>query len=303
MQTIIPPKKGAVLPTALASVLPLRLCRAIEKMSPEHVEEVRLHADRQTTLTCFGENLFTGIVLSSDEMQQILKNMCGGSLYAHAETISRGYLCMPDGIRVGVCGSAAIEDGRIIGVNTPSGLIVRIPHKITVNADPLMPYLRPTNTKGMLIYAPPGVGKTTLLRELARRASSPTLGLRTVVVDTREELFYALDEQNLTLDILRGYPKDTGIEIAVRSMGAELVVCDEIGGPKEAEAIRTAAGRGVPLIASTHAASLTEVLKSPIIEPLCRAGIFASLVGLSRRRRCFSYDIHLWEELSHREAR
>ncbi len=303
MQTIIPQRKGAVLPTALTATLPLRLCRAIESMAPEIVEELRLHADRQTTLTCLGENLFTGIVLSRDEIQEILKKMCGGSLYAHAGTICQGYLCMPDGIRVGVCGSAAMEDGRIIGVNALSGLIVRIPHRITVNADPVMPYLQAKSGKGLLIYAPPGVGKTTLLREIARRASSPSFGLRTVAVDTREELFYSLDERELALDILRGYPKEVGIEIAIRSMGAQLIVCDEIGSREDAQAILSAAGRGVPLVASAHAVSLEELLASRTIGPLCRAGIFSAFIGLERRRKCFFYKIHLWEELSPEDTR
>lgn len=297
MQTIIPQRRGAVLPRTLAKILPSRLCEAIERISPEIVEEIRLHSDRQTTLTCFGENLFTGIVLSRDEMQEILKKMCGGSLYAHVHTIAQGYLCLEDGIRVGVCGSAAIEDGRIIGVNAISGLTVRLPHRIEVNVDPIVPYLQGKSGKGILIYAPPGVGKTTLLRELARRAASPLCGLRTVVVDTREELFYSLDEEELTLDVLRGYPREVGIEIAVRSMGAQLILCDEIGGREDAQAILSAVGRGVSLVASAHAASVEDLPANAALGALCRTGVFSVLIGLSRRRRNFHYQIDEWEEL------
>ena len=106
--------------------------------------------------------------------------------------------------------------------------------------------------------------------------------MRTVVVDTREELGFTLDGKSLLLDVLIGYPRQIGIEIAVRSLGAQLIVCDEIGGPHDARAILSAANCGVPLIATAHASTAEELLRRPSIKLLHNAGVFGSYVGLAR---------------------
>lgn len=136
----------------------------------------------------------------------------------------------------------------------------------------------------MLIYAPPGIGKTTLLRTIAIEASSGVNALRTVVVDTREELGYTLDGERLMIDILIGYPRQVGIEIAVRSLGAQLIICDEIGGPQDARAILSASNCGVPLVASAHASSVEELLHRPSLKLLHSAEVFGCYVGILRDR-------------------
>lgn len=297
MQTIKISRPPPVLPAPLTRILPPHLCDAAERCGAERIEEIRLHSKRIATVSAGGRNYSTGIILSDSDMQNILQKMCGGSLYAFSQSICQGYLCMQDGIRVGVAGSAAIEDGRIIGVNSVSGLIIRIPQKTEVSAATVISHLRRANgLRGVLIYAPPGVGKTTLLRAVAKEAASPAVGLRTVAVDTREELCYTLDGCNLLLDILIGYPRQEGIEIAVRTLGAQLIVCDEIGDSRDAKAILSAAGCGVPLVASAHAASIEDLLARPAIHQLHTAHVFGTYIGLCREGSRFSYTCTTWEE-------
>ena len=112
------------------------------------------------------------------------------------------------------------------------------------------------------------------------------------VVDTRGELAYSLDGGALCLDILTGYPKHTGIAIAARTLGTQLIICDEIGNRAEADAICEAHNCGVPLIATAHAGNLYELLAKPGIALLHKSGCFGAYVGLSRKGEFgFDYDI------------
>lgn len=283
MQTVKNIRSLIRLPNILSQALPLSLIDAISKCGAPRAEELRLHQERFTTVTCNGKNYFTDAILSESELNEILKRMCQNSIYAYTDTIRQGYLSLDCGIRVGIAGTAALEHQKVIGVNHIRGLIIRIPHPPKVNVTELLHLLKEgKKLGGLLIYAPPGVGKTTLLRGLAMEISKGHDGWRTVVVDTRQELSAALDGTAQTLDVLSGYPRDVGIEIAVRSLGAELVICDEIGSPSDAEAILQAANCGVPIVASAHAASAEELLRRPSIQKLHQANVFRAYVGIQR---------------------
>lgn len=292
MQAVHSARRPVQVPDALRRAFPARLTEAVTRCGAPAIEEIRLHRDRYATVTCCGRSHQTYVALDGSEMEEILKRLCSGSLYAYGESIRHGFVSLKDGIRVGVCGSAATENGKIIGVNDVTGLILRIPHAIPVSVSPVLErFCATAGGGGILIYAPPGVGKTTLLRAVAAQLSSPVYGYRTVVVDTRGELCYALNGRDMSLDILSGYPKEIGIEIAVRSLGAEVIVCDELGSLADAHAVLAAAGCGVPLIASAHATHLEDLLLRPSMRLLHHAHAFGCYVGLSRAHAGgFSYQ-------------
>ena len=291
----------ALLPSTLRRLLPPRLTDAVRRCGAHRVEELRLHCYRFCTVTCDGKSYSTHIILTEEELNRLLLDLCGGSLYAYDGTMRQGYLTTANGIRVGICGKAALDHGEIVGVGEISSLILRIPHSVLCDtAEILRRLVTPRgNLKSLLIYAPPGVGKTTLLRSLARGLASPTMGFRTVVVDTREELEFSLEDPALSLDILRSYPRALGIEIAIRSLGAQAVLCDEIGNEQDAEAILLGTGSGVAILATAHANDPMELLSRPVIHRLHEAGAFALYAGLERKNGSdFTYSFHTREELS-----
>jgi hypothetical protein len=102
---------------------------------------------------------------------------------------------------------------------------------------------------------------------------------RVSIIDTRGELALSFDGSGATVDLLTGYPKSVGIEIAARTMNPELMVCDEIGDAEEARAIIGAQNCGVPLLASAHGADLGGLLRRTGIRELHIAGVFDSRDG------------------------
>ena len=256
------------------------------------VEEIRLRAGRLASVTVGGRNVMCGVALTPADLSAILTSMCGGSLYAYSQTIHQGYVSLPNGIRVGVVGRAVCEEGRVIGVCEISGLCIRLPHRHCAVGREICRLFRSLNSertapRGVLIYAPPGEGKTTLLRGIIAGLAGKDgdIPLRTVVVDTRGELGFETDGEGLCLDILRGYPRGRGVEIATRTLSAQVIVCDEIGDTDEALTLISSHHGGVPLIASAHGGSPEELLRRTGIRLLHEAHLFGAYVGIRRNGR------------------
>ena len=281
-------------PPTVLSALPYRLVEEIRRSwNGEKIEEIRLRRGRRASLTISGKNLILETALDSGEIDSALTGMCSGSLYAYSDTINRGFISLPGGIRVGVCGRANCERDKMIGVYEISSLVIRIPHKARMVGEPICRLLSEfSRTRGVLIYSPPGEGKTTLLRGVISRLASGEHPLRTAVVDTRGELTFSVGGEELCVDVLSGYPRALGIEIATRTLSAEVIVCDEIGDYTEAMALVSAHNCGVPLIASAHAGSVDELLRRTGIMLLHEANIFGAYVGIRRASAMdFHYDI------------
>ena len=185
----------------------------------------------------------------------------------------------------------------MVGIYDVDGLNIRLPSGILPVGKRICRLIRETG-RGVLIYAPPGEGKTTLLRSAVSYLSSEEGGMRVALVDSREELALGLDSPRLSLDVLTGYPRSLGIEIALRTMNPQLIVCDEIGEEEEAESILRAAGGGVPFLASTHGGALFEMLSRGSIQKLHRNGVFGTYAGIRRRagETEYAYTITKWED-------
>jgi stage III sporulation protein AA len=138
---------------------------------------------------------------------------------------------------------------------------------------------------GVIIYSLPGEGKTSALRALAGMISREGR-MRVAVVDERRE-FIIEDYRDTTVDILTGYSKAVGLEIALRTLSPEVVLIDEIGSLAEAEALIRVGRGGLPIIATSHAASREELVRKASIAPLFERGYFSTLVRLYKEGAAF----------------
>ena len=275
------------------SYLPIHLAEGIKRscaLVRGCISEIRLRRGGVLSLTANATNICTHIRCTEADIDYTVRALCGNSLYSHSETIKEGYICTDGGIRAGVCGRAVTEGSRIISVTDISSVSIRIPHRVPGASDEICRLIMKEGFRGMIIYSPPGVGKTTALREIAARMGSKPYNLRIAVIDTRFEICGGLSG-DLTIDALSGYPRAKGIESAVRTLSPQLIICDEIGSREDSEALRESFGSGIPCIVSAHAGSYGELSKKPYIKDILKMGAFSYAVGLERCHGAFSFTV------------
>ncbi len=143
--------------------------------------------------------------------------------------------------------------------------------------------------KSILLLGKPGVGKTTLLREMAR-VLADDLHKRVVVVDTSNEIAGDGDIPHPGIGRSRRMQVSTPLSQhavmieAVENHMPEVIVIDEIGTELEALAARTIAERGVQLIGTAHGNTLDNLMQNPTLSDLI-GGIQTVTLGDEEARR------------------
>ncbi len=275
----------------ILACLPERAKRAIasflSRVPENKITEVRLRANAPCSVTYDGKNVYlfggTQVILGEDEIRSAVARLCEESLHTYGESMKNGYITLGDGMRIGVCGRAVCDGEKILGLREVTSLSIRVPHIFKGVSDEVMPLIcGGERIQSALFYSPPGVGKTTIIRDIAMRLGGGTKKFRVCVVDTRSEIYIKGFFANSLCDFLDGYPKGVGIEIATRTFSPQAVICDEIGDSLEAQAMLSAQNSGVPLIATAHGADISSLMLRPNIKILHDAGVFRYYIGMRR---------------------
>lgn len=267
---------------AALELLPPYLRSAIYKtlrdrgIDPEKVTDIRLRRGGISYISVGRESHPLGLTLSSRQIDDVVYSLSAGSVYAHSETIRDGYI-NARGFRAGICGRAVLKNGTVEAVTEYSSVTLRIPHDVCgCAAEVYRLFCR--KRRGILLYSPPGVGKTTLLRDMMRLLDGD--GIQYAVIDTRGEL--SRGNYPASADVLLNYPKAEGIRLAVRSLSPEVILCDELAGDDDADAAKYAYASGVPIIATAHAGTLYELMGRQEMAELISSGAFPTRIGLLR---------------------
>ena len=241
-----------------------RLPKKIRLTEPfSSVAEIRIRVGRPAVcVNIFGDMSVCSEPFTAGETEEFFAEICRYSVHSFQEDIARGFVTLDGGHRVGICGTAVTENGRIAFIKDISGLNIRVAHQISGCSDEIFKRFF-TSEKGglcsLLIAGKPLSGKTTILRDLARSLGERR---RVTIIDSRNEISASVRgmpslDVGLNTDVLCGCGKSEGIMLALRSLSPEVIICDEIA--HDEDAVEQALFCGVKIIAAAHAASLKEL--------------------------------------------
>ena len=72
----------------------------------------------------------------------------------------------------------------------------------------------------------------------------------------------------MMLDVLSGYPRSHGMEIAMRTLSPEYIICDELSSREDRQALLQCIGSGIRICTSVHAGSYEELLRHPVLQEI-----------------------------------
>ena len=139
--------------------------------------------------------------------------------------------------------------------------------------------------KNTIIISPPGLGKTTLLRDIVRNLSG--YGCNVSLIDERGEIAAMYDgKSSLNLgdrtDVISFVDKSLGMEMAVRSLAPDVVCTDEIGNERDVEAIKYLCKSGVSFVTTMHGKCLEDIIRGSM-KKIIDEGYLDTVIILSKR--------------------
>lgn len=251
--------------------------KGILPYSIEHAEEIRLRMGQLASFAVAGRVFsFSSCAVTERDMNCVIERATGASLHSFLSQLAEGYI-YSRGLRIGVCGEAAVQNGEISGFRRFTSLNIRIPHEFEGDFDTVYARLFRKTGTSVLVLAPPGVGKTTVLRELIRRLSYS--GINISIVDERGELTAGYPGESgfdlgANTDILSGVKKSRAAIMMLRTMSPKYIALDEITDSEDIHAVREISGCGVSLLATAHASSYDDLNRRGVYRELLKDGIF-----------------------------
>ncbi len=246
------------------------------------ISEIRLRRNLQVSLSLDRVNMRVPFVCGDADMEYVTDKLCKGSVYAYEHHLREGYIPADGGMRVSINTAVRYTDGKMRREYVPDSIVFRIPVHTEGQSERLARIIHKA-PGGMIIFSPPAVGKTTVLRDLVITLSGNKYSMRVAVIDCREEINDGRLPESSLADIISGCERAAGMEWALRTLSPQVIVVDELS-ERDTDAVCKAARCGVPVIATLHAGSFEEVHSRAAIRSAFADGTFIYLVKLARKR-------------------
>ena len=267
------------------SFLPNDVQSAISHLNYNYLSEIRLRRGQPVIIEYRGEykyiNAFgiahnqSNLILVK-EIEPIILSATNGCIYNFTEQMKSGFITVGHGIRIGIAGEYVTQNGAVSAIKNITSLNIRIPHNIINCADFIFKTIFYDGLHSTLLFSKPGLGKTTMLRDLALSLSK-IQKYNILIFDERNEIsaISGYDGYDLgdRVDVVRCYEKKGAIASAIRAMKPQVIITDELYGDCDIEAVRFACDCGITVIASSHICN-KEILRKMPFE------FFIQLVGI-----------------------
>lgn len=248
------------------SFLPKTIYEALSKLDIDKLYEIRLREgfgilvvfdNRKYYLSKNGLTIYDNLALKCQDgfIKETIDNLTEFSVYAYNDKLKKGYITSKEGIRIGVAGEC-VYDNELITIKNVSSLNIRIPHEINGCSDGVYEYIIDNlDVCNTLIISPPFCGKTTILKDLARKLNKYHNN-SILIIDERGE-FSSVSGVNI--DKIKFCSKEYAFNFGLRSLSPEIVITDELSGENDWFFVKNAVNSGVKVIASCHAKDVDEL--------------------------------------------
>ncbi len=280
-----------------AQLLPERLWKTVYSLDEQQrrqCEEFRVRLGRPLAATVGGKTVFLGdgtVLPTKDELDQLLARATECSVHTYLEQLWQGYLTTRHGHRLGICSQMAQGETRVLrGLSSVNIRIARQIHGLGENVS----VCGEDGFRSTLILAPPGGGKTTLLRELCRRLSQH---YRVAIADERYEIAACTDGMPRfsvgTCDVLSGGYKGDTVPMLLRAMSPQILAVDEITREQDCRVLLDCVGCGCGLLATAHGSAPEDLRNRPVYRLLLENRVFRQVIVIRQNGGVRSYD--LWD--------
>ncbi len=268
----------------------------LDKMN--EIEEIRIRVNRPIIIKYGSGEKIIKYSVTPEEILTTLQLICENSIYSYQNQISEGFITIKGGHRIGISGSCVIENGKVININYIYSLNFRIAKEVIGCANNILKYiLNPEENSifNTLIVSAPGLGKTTILRDISRQISSGIKeikfkALNVGIIDERSEIsamYKGMPQKDVGIksDIIENVPKDIGMKMLVRTMAPRVIVADEIGNEEDVYAINYVICSGCKGIFTAHGTCFQDIYLNPILKELINKHIFERIIFLDNIKK------------------
>lgn len=246
--------------------LPSKIKNGLRYVNLQHVYELRLRVDKPATVNWKGQyqylseygltgNRQKAIVCTAEDLSDCIYRAGDYSVYSVEEQLKQGFLTAAHGERIGIAGEYVLDKGQPLALRNFNGLCIRVPHEVIGCGGEVYKRCMSDKVGNLLLTSSPGLGKTTILRDLARILSENTKK-NILICDERGEI--SIGTVGETCDIIKFSSKEIAFEAGIRAMRPDIIITDEIT-PHDLKAIEKAVFAGVQVIATAHYAEITRI--------------------------------------------
>lgn len=270
-----------------APCFPEEISAEMELLYPGELREIRVRAERRCVFCTGSRSVTLPWRPTARQVEALAEALCEHGLYARGEETSQGYVTLRGGHRMGLCGRVLREGAKPRALQDIASVCIRIACQWPGAADALLPLCRrEAGAASLMVIGPPGSGKTTMLRDLARQLAGGQPPLQVAVIDERGELAACVHgvpqlDVGESCDVLDGCPKEPAFAWMTRSMAPQVIITDELAHAGEVNAVMDAMAAGVAVMASIHGAGLREAAARPALAAMMAQRLFGHYVVLS----------------------